>query len=317
VRVLVVGAGAVGGYFGGRLAELGRDVTFLVRPARAEVLARTGLIVRSRYGDISIHAPRTVPAANIADTYDLVLLSCKAYDLDSAMDSLAPAVGGQTVILPLLNGIRHIDALEAQFGRARVLGGQCFIAATLNAAGEIVHMSDQHGLTFGELDGGRSARTEAIEALMQGVKFDARLSETVVLDMWQKWVFLATLAGATCVMRATIGDIVAAPGGLDFILGLFDECCAIAAASGRATRPDFIERWKHTLTMPGSLLTASMLRDIESNSRIEADHIIGDLLERGRSHGLVLSKLQVAHTHLKAYEQRRARHPATPAFTAA
>ena len=251
--------------------------------------------------------PETVSAANIDQAYDLVLLSCKAYELDSAMDSLAPAVGEGTAILPLLNGIRHIDALEAQFGRARVLGGQCFIAATLNPAGEILHMSDQHGLTFGELDGGRSNRTEAIEALMQRVKFDARLSETIVLDMWQKWVFLATLAGATCVMRATVGDIVAAPGGLDFTLGLFEECCAIADANGRATRPDFIERWKHTLTEPGSLLNASMLRDIESNSRVEADHIIGDLLERGRSHGLVLAKLPIVYTHLKAYEQRRVR----------
>jgi 2-dehydropantoate 2-reductase len=307
VRVLVVGAGAVGGYFGGRLAELGRDVTFLVRPARAEVLSRTGLIVRSRHGDIAIPAPRTVLAANVDKAYDLVLLSCKAYDLDNAMDSLAPAVGDETAILPLLNGIRHIDALEAQFGRARVLGGQCFIAATLNTEAEIVHMSDQHGLTFGELDGGRSPRAEAIEALMQGVKFDARLSETIVLDMWQKWVFLATLAGATCVMRSTIGDIVAAPGGLDFTLGLFEECCAIADANGHATRPDFVERWRHTLTEPGSLLNASMLRDIESNSRVEADHIIGDLLERGRSQGVVLSKLPIVHAHLKAYENRRVR----------
>lgn len=307
MRVLVVGAGAVGGYFGGRLAELGRDVTFLVRPKRTAALAQNGLVVKSRYGDISIHSPKTVLAANLRESFDLVLLSCKAYDLDDAMDSFSGGVGPRTAILPLLNGIRHLDALESRFGRERLLGGQCFIAATLNEAGEIVHMSEQHGLTFGELDRDRSERARAIEELMTGAQFDARLSDHIVLDMWQKWVFLATLAGATCLMRAAIGDIVTAPGGLDFILGLFEECCAIAAANGYATRPDFIERWKHTLTMPESLLTASMLRDIESNSRVEADHIVGDLLERGRNHGIDSPKLAIAYAHLKSYEQRRER----------
>jgi 2-dehydropantoate 2-reductase len=307
MRVLVVGAGAVGGYFGGRLAEIGRDITFLVRPKRAAVLAETGLVVKSRYGDISIARPQTVLAENIASPYDLVLLSCKAYDLESAVASCSSAVGPQTTILPLLNGIVHLDVLQSRFGISHVLGGQCFIASTLDELGHIVHMSDQHRLSFGELDGSRSGRVEAIAGLMTGARFDFRASETAVLDMWEKWVFLATLAGATCLMRATIGDIVASSGGLDFTLGLFDECCAVAEENGFATRPEFVERWRHTLTTPGSLLNASMLRDIENNSRIEADQIVGDLLERGRSHRLASPKLEIVYAHLKAYEARRDR----------
>src|SRR4030081_2045427 len=131
MRFLVVGAGAVGGYFGGRLLEAGRDVTFLVRPRRAEELAGPGLRIRSRLGDVTISKPPTIVRENLATAFDLVLLSCKAYDLAGAMTSFAPAVGSETVILPLLNGMRHLDVLDEKFGQDRVFGGQCFIAATL------------------------------------------------------------------------------------------------------------------------------------------------------------------------------------------
>ena len=309
MRVLVVGAGAVGGYFGGRLAEAGRDVTFLVRPKRAAELAAAGLIVKSRYGDIAISAPQTVTAENVAVPYDLVLLSCKAYDLDGAMASFAPAVGDGTAILPLLNGMRHLDELRGRYGKARVLGGQCFIAATLNERREIVHLSEQHGLTFGEIDRAGSERTGEIEDLMHGAKFEGHASATIVLDMWEKWVFLATLAGSTCLMRATIGDIVAADGGAAFIEGLFAECRAIAQAEGFALRDANAERALTTLTAAGSPLTASMMRDIGNSFPVEADHIVGDLLRRGP----LSPKLQIVYTHLKAYEARRARTAADPA----
>jgi 2-dehydropantoate 2-reductase len=305
VRVLVVGAGAVGGYFGGRLAEAGRDVTFLVRPKRLAELAAAGLIVRSRYGDIAIAAPQTVTAEHVAGPYDLVLLSCKAYDLEGAIASFAPAVGDGTAILPLLNGMRHLDVLRGRFGEARVLGGQCFIAATLNEQREIVHLSEQHGLTFGELDRAESERTRRIEELMSGAKFDGHASGTIVLDMWEKWVFLTTLAGSTCLMRAAIGDIVAADGGVAFIEGLFGECRAIAEAEGFALRDANAERALTTLTAAGSPLTASMMRDIGNNFPVEADHIVGDLLARGNARGLPSPKLQIVYTHLKTYEARR------------
>lgn len=179
MRVLVVGAGATGGYFGARMAEAGRDVTFLVRPARAEKLAAEGLQVLSPVGDYRIAAPQTVTAAELdaAGPFDLVLLSCKAYDLDTAIADVAPAVGPGTAVVPILNGMRHLDALDARFGAERVLGGSCSIVATLTKSGEIRQMSELHTLTYGERDGARSARVEAIEELMQGVKFQARLSE--------------------------------------------------------------------------------------------------------------------------------------------
>ena len=308
MRVLVVGAGAIGGYFGGRLLEANRDVTFLVRPRRAAELAAHGLKIRSRFGDVTLANPATLLAENLHDTFELVLLSCKAYDLESAITSFAPAVGPGTVILPLLNGMRHLEILNERFGRERVLGGQCLIAAALTD-GEIVHLNDTHDLSFGDQNGALSDRVKAIATLMDGVRFKAHASTEILQEMWEKWVFLATLAGSTCLMRAAIGDICASPGGTDFIVGLLEECCSIAAAAGYSMREAQLKRARDMLTAKGSTLTASMLRDVERNAPIEADHVIGDLLGREKGSGAQgkPSLLSLAYTHLKSYEARRTR----------
>ncbi len=312
MRILVVGAGATGGYFGARLLEAGRDVTFLVRPARAEKLAAQGLSVRSPVGDLHIDAPKTVTADGLAGAgpFDLVLLSAKAYDLDTVVADVAPAVGAGTAVLPILNGLRHLDVLDRAFGAEKVLGGSCGIVATLTRDGEIRQMTELHTLTYGERDGSRSERVARIEAQMDGVRFQARASDKILLEMWEKWVFLATLAGATTLMRSAVGDIVAAPGGPAFIEALHDECQAVAVANGYGAREKVFAGARKMLTAEGSAMTASMLRDIEGNARIEADHIVGDLIERGRANDVATPVLERVLTHLKAYEHRRAREAA-------
>jgi 2-dehydropantoate 2-reductase len=225
-------------------------------------------------------APPTVTADALRAPYDLILLSCKAYDLESAADSFAPAVGANTAILPLLNGMAHMDFLAKRFGSGAVLGGQCAISTTLDADGRILHLIDMHSLSFGEQDGSVSARTEAIGATFSGARFDSRLSDTILQEMWEKWVFIAGTAGITCLMRATVGDIVAA-GAANLTNALVDECAAIAAAAGFAPREASKTRSRTMLTAPGSTFAASMLRDIEHGGPIEADHIIGDLVRRG------------------------------------
>jgi 2-dehydropantoate 2-reductase len=308
MRILVVGAGGIGGYFGGRLLSAGRDVTFLVRERRAAQLAGSGLVVRSPLGDLDLPAPPTVTADALDGAFDLILLSCKAYDLDAAMDSLAPACGPNTAILPLLNGMQHRDLLEARFGAERVLGGLCLISTVLDPDGRVLHLNDIHTLSFGEPDGVRSPRIEAIAATLSDAGFDARLSDSIVQEMWEKWIFIATGAGATCLMRAAIGDIVAA-GATDVVTGLLDESAAIATAQGFPPRQPAIERTRDSYTKPGSTMTASMLRDIERGGPIEADHIIGDLLRRG-GNPAASPMLGIVHAHLKAYEARRAREMA-------
>jgi 2-dehydropantoate 2-reductase len=305
MRVLVVGAGAVGGYFGGRLLEAGRDVTFLVRPRRAAELAKHGLIVHSPVGDIHRASPPIVLEKNLAEPFDLVMLSCKAFDLEGAMVSFANAVGPATAILPLLNGMRHIDRLAERFGPERVLGGQCAISTTLDADGAVVHLNDWHALSFGELDGSRSPRIEAIAAALLNAGFDARLADNIRQEMWEKWVFIATAAGITCLMRGSVGDYVAA-GATDLALGLLNECASIAAAQGFPLREPALERGRAALTAAGSPLKASMLRDIEGGKPAEGDQILGDLLRRAAKPD-DFSLLRTATLHLKAYEAARKR----------
>lgn len=310
MRILVVGAGAVGGYFGGRMASAGQDVTFLVREARAKELAEHGLVIKSPRGDTTLTEVKTVLTTQIEGPYDLVLLSCKAYDLDSAMDAFAPAVGPATAILPMLNGMRHLDMLSSRFGSARVLGGVCLITATLDAARAIVQMTEMHGIVFGELDGSKSARVEAIAHALRAGGFDVDAIDAIVQQMWEKWVFLATLAASTCLFRASVGEILAVPGGEAAMQALFDECGAVAAANGHPMRAPFAERARAMLFAPGSPLTASMLRDIENGSRTEGDHVLGDLLMRrktDRPASARLTMLELAYMHVKAYEARLGR----------
>lgn len=306
MRILIVGAGALGGYFGGRLAQAGRDVTFLVRPRRAAALKEAGLFIVSPLGDFHLAGPAMVTKEKVGEPFDLILLSCKAYDLDDAMDSFAAAVGSQTTILPMLNGMRHLDALTARFGEGKSLGGLCQISATLDEQGRIHHLNNLHSLVFGETDGGWTSRMKAIAAALSDAGFDAEPSDAILQEMWEKWVFIAALAGITSMMRSAVGDIVAAGAG-DLALSLYDQCAAIAQANGFAPRAAAAERSRAILTAPESPIKASMLRDIEAGRKTEGEQILGDLLRRARGQDGLL--LRVAHAHVKAYEAGKERRP--------
>ncbi|RAU45143.1 MULTISPECIES: ketopantoate reductase family protein [unclassified Pseudomonas] len=310
MRILIVGAGAIGGYFGGRLLEAGRDVTLLVRPTRAEELDRDGLIVRSPLGNIVYPSPPLVMTPMLDQTFDLILLSCKAYDLDAAMESFAAAVGAETLILPLLNGMAHLDRLAERFAPGNVLGGQCLISLDRDASGAILHLNDTNQLSFGELSGAVSQRILKVADALADAGFDANLSQQIVQEMWEKWCFIATGAGVTGALRASIGDVMAS-GGEAWVLQLLAECASIAENAGYPLRRDVRQRFQTMLTTRGSKMTASMLRDIERGAPIEVEHVIGDLVARRSSadkHAKGgLSTLDTVYLHLKSYEARRLR----------
>ena len=185
MRILVIGAGATGGYFGGRLLQAGRDVTFLVRPKRAELLAKNGLVIKSPVGDVTLKNPPTLLAEKITTPFDVIILSCKAYDLDDAIASFAAAVGPDTAIIPFLNGMKHLDVLDAKFGIDRVMGGQCQVAAMLDPQGVIHQLTPMHAMSFGERGTPKGDRAKRIEATLQGAMFDAKASDIIVQEMYE------------------------------------------------------------------------------------------------------------------------------------
>lgn len=306
MRILVLGAGAVGGYFGGRMAEAGADVTFLVRPGRAAQLAEHGLVVRSKSGDIERPVP-TVGREAVGGPYDLVILTCKAYDLADSIAAVAPAVGSGTAVLPLLNGLAHMETLDARFGSERVLGGICHIGVTMTAEGEVRHLNPLQVLTLGVRDGAPSAVCTALADLLKDSPVKVVLSDAILLAMWEKFVMLTSMAAMTCLMRGAVGDIMAAAEGEAIVLETIDECVRVATAAGYAPRAKVLEQTRALQTERGSTFSASMLRDIEKGGLIEGDHIVGDMIRRGRQLGVATPNLRLASCHLQAYEARRAR----------
>ena len=309
MRILVLGAGGTGGYFGGRLARSGADVTFLVRPPRAAQLQRDGLSIRSPLGDATFPVAHVVadalPALAAATPFDLVVLSCKAYDLESAVEAIVPAVGPGTTVMPILNGLRHYPLLDARFGRGRVLGGLCFISAAKAPDGGILHLGRPASITFGERDGGSSVRVEAFAALCAKAGIDHEASVDIAQAQWNKFSFLAALAAGTCLMRASVGAIVASEGGEAFMAALHDECLAVAQAEGQPVPPKARNAARAGLTLAESDVKASMLRDLESGGRVEAAHIVGDMFERAVAHGIDAPNLRAAWVHLQCYEAGR------------
>jgi 2-dehydropantoate 2-reductase len=303
MRILIIGAGAVGGYFGARLTAAGRDVTFLVRPARAAQLRRSGLQIISPHGDFTVQ-PNLLLSSELAanpQAFDLILVSTKAYSLAAAMEDFAPAVGPHTAIVPMLNGMAHLDILDARFGPARVLGGSTRIVADLDPEGRVVQIEKLHDLHYGERDKSITARIQAIDAALRDAAFDAVLSPDILAFMWQKWTFLAALGAITCLLRGSIGQAVDAPGGLDTARAIVAETAAIAAANGYPIPQSFLDNTTSRLFKSGSPLTASMYRDLTKNAPVEADHILGDLLVRARAHNVAAPLLQAAYAQLSIY----------------
>lgn len=303
MRILVLGAGGIGGYYGGRLAAAGVDVTFLVRPRRAEQLARDGLVIRSPLGDARLPV-KTMLRERLEPGWDAILLSCKAFDLDDAIETIRPGAAG-ALIVPLLNGLRHLDALDAAFGPDQVAGGVAQIAVTLDPDGTVRHLGKLQRFTLGPRMAAQAGRCASLHAELSRGGFEPRLSDDIVLDLWEKFVLLTTLAGICCLLRADVGTIVATDDGAGLTLDLLDTCAAVATAAGVPPRERSLAASRAMLTEPGSAFAASMLRDLQRGGPTEADHIVGDMLRRAKALGLPATVLRACYAHLQAYQAQR------------
>ena len=301
MKILVVGAGAVGGYFGARLAQAGRDVTFLVRPARAQQLRSEGLRIVSPHGDLTLQ-PKTITGKELDSPFDIIFLSVKAQALDQAMKDMAPAVGPDTMIYPVLNGMRHIETLTRRFGESPVLGGVCMVSTDLDEQGRIVQITPMQKLTYGELSGEITPRIRSFDETMRNAAFETELSTNISYAMWQKWVMIASLGLVTCLLDGTIGEINAVPDAEQTIHRALDECAAVGTACGFPLPQPVAAFLRQAATTKDSKLTSSMYRDLKKGAPVEVDTILGDLLDHGRAHQVDTPLLQACCVRLRVYQ---------------
>lgn len=307
MRYLVLGAGALGGYFGGKLIKGGADVTFLVRPARAAQLQRDGLVVKSQDGEIRTQV-KIVQQDQLQGTYDVVLLCCKAYDLDGAISAIAPSMGERSVIVPLLNGVRHIDALTEAFGSQRVLGGFTIVNAALMPDGVIQQSELRINITaIGELDGRLSARCTAIKAALEAGGVPVQINEDIVAGLWTKFFAFACNATIATLSRSRAGVIARSATGASFVSAVIEECTGVVTAAGYPPLPAFNAAAQVRGLFSQTELTygPSMLIDMEDGRPTEGEHTIGDLVERAALHGVSTPILTAALCNLQAYEMQR------------
>jgi 2-dehydropantoate 2-reductase len=304
MRLLVLGAGGTGGLFGGRLAQSGADVTFLVREKRKADLLQHGLRIESQFGDATLPVQAKVHS-EIKPEYDLVLLTCKAYDLPSAIETIRPAMAGSTAVLPLLNGLAHIEKLNAEFGERNVMGGTARVQVTLTSEGVIRQLNDWQTVTFGEQDGTVSERASQLKALLDKAGVEAKLSPNIMRELWLKLVHLSTVAGMTCLMRGNLGEIVRTPEGSDLLIKFFETNAEIAARAGHRPDDKFVNTYRDLFCQADSRYEASMLRDLEKGGQIESEQILGYMLRQCRAAGLPDALHLAAYTHVKTFEQRR------------
>ncbi|SDD12488.1 ketopantoate reductase [Cupriavidus sp. YR651] len=305
MKILVLGAGAIGGYYGARLIEAGADVTFLVRPARAAKLAASGLVVKSELGNFA-QPVKTVDSTTVRPDYDLVLLACKGYDLESAMEAIAPAMNARTGVLPFLNGMSVYDRLDARFGRARVLGGVSQIATMLEADGTIGHYGALDTVIVGARDASQRPLVEAFHALIRTTPGSRATSDDVEQALWNKWMMIATGALMTCLMRGTVGAICRTQDGKGLMRRAMAECAAVANAEGHALPDAVMAQMEKRLLDETLEWSASMARDITQHApRLEAENIVGDLVRRAKVFAIDTPIAQAAYCNLQVYEAQQ------------
>ncbi|MGK3141648.1 ketopantoate reductase family protein [Pantoea sp. C2G6] len=304
MRILIAGAGATGGYFGARLAQAGQDVTFLVREKRYQQLQTHGLVLQTPQGREQLQ-PQLTQASTLAGDYDLIILTVKSFALDQLMDDIAPAVGPETLIMPILNGMRHIATLQQRFGEEKVIGGLCKINATLGDNGEVIQMTALHQLYYGALDGNNDARLQRVDAALRDSQVETFFSDNIMDELWEKWLLLSTLGAVCCLARGDTQQILKADGGEALLQGLFTEILTVISADGYQPRPAVTARIYELLNNPATPMTSSMYRDLTQGFDIEADQVIGDLLLRAKRNGLVTPLLNAVYVNLQVYLQQR------------
>jgi 2-dehydropantoate 2-reductase len=302
MKLLIVGAGGVGGYFGARLMQAGGEITFLLREKRQKLIAEMGLVIETPGEKFTVY-PDTVTKETVTPDYDLIILAPKAYDLEDSLKSIEKA-STHGILLPFLNGMDQMEVLDKRFGRERVMGGVAQIAATIAQNGAVQQLRPGAGLVVGARSAAQTRLLGEFSALATAADFNYVESPDIEQALWDKWVMLATLAGMTTLCLGTVGEIVATPYGAELSARMHAECCAIAAANGHEIADKTADAQRTLLTNRDSNFAASMMRDLVGGLRTEHEHILAALIRRGRAGGIDCPLLKIAYTHMAVVQDR-------------
>ncbi|GAA3431360.1 ketopantoate reductase family protein [Kutzneria kofuensis] len=286
MRIAVMGTGGVGGYFGARLAAGGHDVAFIARGAQLEALRAKGLRVESPLGDL--HLAEIVATDDPAELepVDLVLFGVKLWDTEHAAEQIRPLLRPGTAVVSFQNGVVKDDILRRVLGPEHVLGGVCYIAATIAEPGVIKHANTLQRLVFGEYDGMPSARVEAFRNACADSGIDVEVSPDIERTIWEKFVFLVGLSGTTSLARTPIGPIRANPRSRAFLHDVMDEVVQVARAAGVELPADYAEDRMAFVDTVAETMTSSMHHDLERGNRLEVPWLSGDVVDRARALGV-------------------------------
>ena len=302
MRIAVMAAGAVGGYFGGRLAAAGHDVFFIARGANLAALKSDGLRIESVHGDLHLPKVNATDDAKSVGPVDIVLFAVKLWDTETAATAARPLVGAGTRVITLQNGIDSVERVAPILGADRTIGGAAYIASVIAAPGVIKHTSQFARVRYGRADKRSDAALQALADASAAAKLDMDLSSDINVELWEKFIFLTAMAGATSSLRANVGQIKVDPELLAFYRALMQEAYAVGKAKGVALAPDFVgSRMDYLVTKIEPGMKASMAHDLERGNRLELDWLSGKVRELGRALAIPTPASDTVYTVLKLY----------------
>lgn len=304
MKIVIIGAGAVGAYFGARLEQIGQDVTFLVREKRAEQLNHQGLIIKSTEGNYAIKSPNVIVNPSELNDIDLVLLSVKGQHLPETLETLKQLTSQGTKVLPLLNGVEHLSILQQELGEDAVLGGLCFIISTLNKQGDVIHSSNFHDLRFGALHPSQQDICEEFASTTHNANMNATLSEDIILEMWNKYMFITAFSGITTATDLAIGEIRQNPSTFKIVENILNDMKRLANAYKIALTDDHVKKAIDNILALADEATSSMHQDRRKGMTLEVEHLHGGALRLAERAGLVLPYVESIYGMIKPFENK-------------
>jgi len=312
MKILIMGTGGVGGYYGGLLAQQGNDVSFVARGAHLDTIRREGLKVKSVHGDFTVFPANAVNNPSEVGYVDLILFSVKTYNTDEAAEAIRPAVSSQTVVMSLQNGIDATERIGAVIGSEHVVGGATWLSSAVEAPGVIKHISQFRRIVFGELDGGQSTRIQSIYDVLKNTGITVEISENIQKVLWTKFVFIAAVSGLGSLTRLSMGEYRAVPETRGLVSSIMQEVESVARAQGVTLDPDVVQKSLEFIDHAAPHIKPSMQLDVETGHRTELESMIGVIGRKGRKLGVPTPVADFVYASLLPIELK-ARNESSPA----